>query len=164
MVRWSAQDRGAAVARRTVPRRVGFGVAGVALVGGFVLWVTLQPTPVDAPHRDLVARVLDGVHGIGVPAWFGYAQLEFTANVLLFVPLGFFLALLFPPHLGWLGAVVGIALSAVVESAQAVWLPMRYASLLDLLANGVGACAGAALGVWCVRAAMSRYEVRPSSS
>ena len=71
-------------------------------------------------------------------------------NVLAYLPFGFALVMAWP--LRWSGlrsiaATLGsaLALSLAMESAQ-IWLPTRYASVLDTFANLVGALVGSIFG------------------
>ena len=73
---------------------------------------------------------------------FGSGWLEFLANILMFVPLGLLLTLLFAHP--WRGVVLALLLSAGAELAQFV-LPSRQPSLRDVLANVAGAAIGAAI-------------------
>lgn len=79
------------------------------------------------------------------------ARQQFVSNVLLFLPLGFFLA-------GWLGhasrrfapvvlavavaGALGLLVTATVEFLQ-VWLPYRFPAGADILGNFTGALVGA---------------------
>ena len=63
-------------------------VVALAAYGSGVLMATLWPTPLDQGYEASIQKVLAVLHRNGVPAWFGYNQLEFSANVLMFVPLG----------------------------------------------------------------------------
>ncbi len=72
-------------------------------------------------------------------------------NVVAYVPLGAALVITWPAR--WsrtlkmgLTIVLATALSVSMETAQ-MWLPTRYASVSDTLANGVGTLIGALLGV-----------------
>lgn len=67
-------------------------VAGLGLVVIAVLIITLWPTPVDQGYSGTIAGVLEALHQLGVPETFGYRALEFTANIVMFVPVGFFTA------------------------------------------------------------------------
>jgi VanZ family protein len=128
--------------------RVRFTVVSVLLAAYLlgILIVTLTPTPVDRPHEGTLSRVIEEMHGRGLGGWVGYTQLEFAGNVLLFLPAGFLAALLLPRRDWWLAAVLAPAFSALLECAQAVFLPDRVSSVRDVLANGAGGAAGAALG------------------
>lgn len=131
------------------------GAIGLLVVLGVALAITLYPSPVDAGHRSTVAAVLDWLHSIGVPDTFQYVQLEFAANIVMFVPLGLFfalyvsgrwvLALLFPP-----------LLSFVIEMTQYLLLPARFADVSDIIANSLGGWIGVALAAVIVFAARGR--------
>jgi len=92
-------------------------------------------------------------------------RFDIVANVLAYVPLGFFVALV-PPGASRasraaLAAAVGLALSAAMETLQ--WfLPARSASTSDLIANTAGAWAGGLAGAWyahsSLRGAMRRVR------
>jgi len=75
-------------------------------------------------------------------SWFGSGWIEFAANVVLFVPLGLLLTLLFAHP--WQGVVLALLLSAGAELAQFV-IPSRQPSLRDVLANVAGAAIGAGI-------------------
>ena len=85
--------------------------------------------------------------------WFRY---DFALNVIAYVPLGFFVALsprrARPAARIALPGVVGFVLALMMESLQ-MFLPLRIASVVDLIANTIGALAGGALG-----AALARSE------
>jgi hypothetical protein len=92
--------------------------------------------------------------------WFGSGWVEFTANILLFVPLGFLLTLIARPH--WLGVVIGLLVSAAVELVQIV-IPSREASLRDVLSNTCGAAVGAGLA-WLLVLRRVSHPVRGESA
>jgi VanZ family protein len=76
-------------------------------------------------------------------------RFDIVANVLAYVPLGCFVALVPPRAPAALRAIVavlaGVALSAAMETAQ--WfLPTRGAGVTDLAANAVGALVGGLAG------------------
>ncbi|KQO62319.1 VanZ family protein [Curtobacterium sp. Leaf261] len=118
------------------------GLIAMAVAGGLILF---WPTPVDASVDPVLERVLAALHRHGVPGWFDYDVVEFSANVLLFVPLGAFVTSVLGRPLWWAGGVVGLAASLLVEFTQAVWLTGRTASAADVLANTLGALLGGAL-------------------
>ena len=94
--------------------------------------------------------ILDAVTGwilgnLGLTS-FGSGWIEFTANILMFVPLGFLLTLLLRHH--WWGVALALVLSVLVELAQIV-IPSRQPSLRDILANVLGAAIGAGLA-WLI--------------
>ena len=145
------QARNAPATPRT--RRVATWVLGVYGVG--VLLVGFTGSPVDASAHPAILHALDLVHRIGVPAWFGYGALEFSANVVFFVPLGLLVVLRLGARRWWVGALAGLLASGAIETGQALFLPARFASFDDVLANTSGAVIGACIGVvalgWAAR-------------
>jgi glycopeptide antibiotics resistance protein len=87
---------------------------------------------------------------------FGTGWIEFIANIVMFVPLGFLLTLVFRHP--WWGVLLALVLSAAVEVVQIV-IPSRQASLRDVLANVLGAAVGALLA-WLVVLRRRRASVR----
>ncbi|ASD23154.1 VanZ family protein [Cryobacterium sp. LW097] len=124
-------------------------------IGGFllasyvvvILLATLWPTPLDQGYSAAIQKVLDVVHRNGVPEWFGYSKLEFTANVAMFVPLGFLAALLLPAKVWWLALLICPAASIAIELTQATFLAARFATATDVIANTVGAVIGTLVAV-----------------
>lgn len=119
----------------------------IVVYGVAVLLVGFTGSPVDAGVHPWILRALGAAHRLGVPDWFGYGALEFTANVLFFVPLGLLVVLLLGSRRWWVGAAAGLLVSAAIEIGQALFLPARYASVDDVLANTSGAVIGALIGV-----------------
>jgi glycopeptide antibiotics resistance protein len=107
-----------------------------------VLLVTLWPTTVDRGLDPYIQRFLQELHQRGVPQFVDYDLIEFSANIVFFIPVGFLLGILFPYRLSFLAVVAGAALSAAVEATQGLFLPGRVASLHDVLANTSGAVIG----------------------
>ncbi|NRQ49123.1 VanZ family protein [Aeromicrobium stalagmiti] len=118
------------------------GAAALYLVG--LLLVGLWPTHVDR-NLDMVNRPpttwLIDIFDLD-PAQ-GYRIGEFSANILLFIPLGA-LALALLPRLGWLRvtALAGL-FSVVIEVTQTIARPERTGSVADIVANTAGAAIGA---------------------
>ncbi len=76
---------------------------------------------------------------------------DLATNLLVYIPLGYALALRFSvpgqrPHGVVMGACAGVLVSFALESGQAL-LSGRIASNLDLLVNGLGALTGALLAL-----------------
>lgn len=117
-------------------------VLGLVLLCGTVAVITMWPHPVDQGSRGRIAELLDALHVLGVPAWFGYAQLEVLANVAIFAPLGLALGLLLPARRVWLAAVLLPLCSIAIELTQLWFLPARFATVSDVIANSVGAWIG----------------------
>jgi glycopeptide antibiotics resistance protein len=109
-------------------------LAYVAVVGVIVL------SPVS--YSGIVHAIGDWMgEALGLNG-FGTGWIEFVANILMFVPLGLLLTLVFRHP--WWGVVLALVLSAGVEIAQTV-IPSRQASLRDVVANVLGAGVGAVL-------------------
>lgn len=123
------------------------------LVGTAV--IALYPTPVDRGIDGLLFRVLRVLasHGLG---FITYARVEFSANVVLFVPLGLLLALLFGARWWWCAILLCVALSSAIELSQLAFLPERLASLGDVIANSSGGVIGALLALPWLLSARSR--------
>jgi len=122
--------------------RLGIAATLLAIYGAFVLLVVLWPTPVDRGYRASIDKVLDVLHRNGIPQWFGYGKLEFTANIAMFVPLGFLLALALPARVWWLALIIAPGFSVAIELTQGAFLSARFASGLDVLSNSIGAIIG----------------------
>ena len=108
-----------------------------------VSFVVLWPTPVDGNAAGLLQRGLGFLHGHGFPAFVSYNVVEFTSNILMFVPLGVFWFVLAPRRWRWWAPGAGFALSAIIEITQLALLPQRFATPYDVLANTLGASTGA---------------------
>lgn len=122
-------------------RRSGRTVVAIAALGVVAL-VTLAPRRIVAPARGLFTELMDAVipaSAAGLP----YAD-ERALNLVLFVPLGATLALLFSRRLWPLAIVAGLAISFGVEVAQTS-IPGRVPDPHDVLWNTLGAAAGAVL-------------------
>ncbi|MCC3292059.1 VanZ family protein [Arthrobacter sp. zg-Y1110] len=128
------------------------------LAGLFLLYIvalaliTFWPSPVDAGPAGTLRAVLAALNSRGMPGWVNYTLLESVANVVLFVPFGVLAAACLTERFAWLGAVVGMAASCAIEAGQHVFLPARYATIHDVIANSLGA----ALGTLVVYAFRSR--------
>jgi len=112
-----------------------------ALYLGLVAWITLSPEPYDRRIDGFLFRALGALHRHGGPSWITYSSVEGAANVAMFVPVGMFLVLLLGRSRWWLAIALGVALSALIETAQA-FLPTRVSDVRDLVHNGLGALVG----------------------
>lgn len=108
--------------------------------GGVLAAIAFWPVPVDRDAGS-VLRLITKI----VPL-LTYPRIEFSANVLLFAPLGFLLILLLPAR-PWLAMPVSFLVSVTIECVQAVALHERTPSILDVVANTAGACLGIVLAV-----------------
>jgi glycopeptide antibiotics resistance protein len=108
----------------------------------FILVVTLSPTQLDMSVQRLVLRFVDVLHRYGVPTWFDYAEVEFLANIIMFIPFGFMVALLFPVKMAWLAVVVSFLFSTGIEYVQREFLDERIYDVRDIVANTLGGIIG----------------------
>lgn len=124
-----------------------FAGACLTLYALFVMVTLFWPTPVDRDYHSLIQRALEIMHTRGLPDWFDYRQLEFTANIGMFVPLGFLIALLLTRRSWWIAVAASAGFSILSELGQAAFLPQRVASVADVIANSTGALVGALLAL-----------------
>lgn len=106
-----------------------------------VVVVLAWPTPVDASAAGPLRTVTRwfSAHGLG---WVTYSVIEFSANIAMFAPIGFLLALT-NQRLRWWHVVGGVAaLSTTAEIAQSLLRPDRFGTVQDVLANTAGAALG----------------------
>lgn len=108
----------------------------------FVLLVTMWPQPQQLEFDGIAARVLRALHNLGVPEVFGYNALEFTANIAMFVPLGFLLGLALARRAWWVAVFLLPGFSAAIEFTQGIALDERVSTVLDVLANTTGGYLG----------------------
>ena len=118
-------------------------VAYFAVVAAVGFW----RSPVDAPIDGTILAWLVRLHRLGVPLWVNYDLVEFTANVLFFIPIGLLVALLMPLKRWYLAIAIGVLTSCAIELGQLLLLPARYASWGDIGANSLGAVLGTAAAV-----------------
>ncbi len=120
-------------------------VARWLLVGilAAVLVIVLWPSRPDAAGQSSLEHWFADLHARGLPGWIGFGLVEFSANVVMFVPLGVLGVLARPPF----RAVVVVACCAALSVAVGLWqwllIPGRTGDYRDVMAN-IG---GAALGV-----------------
>ncbi|CAH0146274.1 VanZ family protein [Microbacterium foliorum] len=113
----------------------------------FVLLVTMWPQPEQLEFDSIAGRVLRALHNIGVPQWFGYDKLEFTANIGMFVPLGFLLGLALARSTWWVAIFLLPAFSGAIEFTQGIALDERVSTVLDVLSNTIGGYLGLLLAM-----------------
>ena len=118
-------------------------VYGVALTA-----IALWPTPVDRDAGPLLRAITDAV------PWLTYGVIEFSSNVVLFVPLGVLLTLLLPRGSLFV-PLLALLVTAAIESVQGLLLAARTPSPLDILANTAGAVLG-----WAIVLAAQRVRRR----
>lgn len=120
-------------------------VAATLLVAYLVIGALIVLWPNSGVAAASVGRMTSVLGSLGAPAWVSRAEVEFLANVLLFVPLSFlgsFLVRSFNWQ-GWL--VLGFCASGLIEFGQLLLLSGRNATVGDVVANSLGALLGALL-------------------
>lgn len=136
---------------RTGTRRRVRTVALVLLVAYLVAAVLIAfwPVPVDSGAAGLLDRVERWF------PWATYRRIEFGANVLFFVPLGWLLSILLDRS-RYLVLPIGMVMTIAIEAIQGELLDQRTASIYDVLANTTGTCIGI-----LVAAALTRRAAAP---
>ncbi|MFB2581010.1 VanZ family protein [Herbiconiux sp. P15] len=120
-----------------------------------VLVVVAWPTPVDRGASRAIVRVLQALHDRDVLMFIGYRQVEFLSNVGMFVPLGLLIGIVLGRRFWGFAVLIGFGLSVGIEVCQAVFLPERFATVDDVIANTSGALVGALVaGVFFLRRAV----------
>lgn len=96
--------------------------------------IAIWPVPVDRGAGGLLVTI-----GRVIPI-LTYARIEFTANILLFVPLGVLLTLILSRR--YLVVPISFVTTVAIESVQGIALDLRTPSVMDVVANVTGACLG----------------------
>ncbi|WP_368498789.1 VanZ family protein [Herbiconiux sp. A18JL235] len=119
-------------------------VAAVLLVlyGLGVAFVVFWPSPVDSASRSDLLHLIAQLHAQGLPRSIGYQQIEFAANVGMFVPLGILIGLVLGRRWWWLALLICAAASTSIEFVQYLLLPHRFATYRDVVANTFGGALG----------------------
>lgn len=104
----------------------------------------------------IVAWLADGAASLGMPRAEAATVIEFTLNIVLFVPFGVLVALAWRALPPALVIALGGATSLAIEFVQMA-LPTRYPTVSDLVANTLGTVVGC-LVVAVVTAAAQRTQ------
>ncbi|WP_298740537.1 VanZ family protein [uncultured Microbacterium sp.] len=130
-----------------------------ATYGIFLAFVAFWPSPVDKPVASLLNRVIAELHERGVPAFVDYGFIEFSANIVLFIPVGVIFGLMVPLRFTLIALLLGPAVSGAIELGQHFLLAARYATPTDVIANSLGATVGVFLAV-AIRAIVAIRDER----
>lgn len=84
-----------------------------------------------------------------------YSRIEFSANILLFVPLGLLLTFILESD-RWLVMPIAFLTTVTIETGQAIALAARTPSVLDIVANTAGACLGIVIAVFAEKLGRAR--------
>jgi len=76
----------------------------------------------------------------------GYAAVEFTANIVMFVPFGVLVRLATARPSWWMILALGFLTTVTIELTQLA-LPSRFSTVSDVIANTLGTAVGLA-AVW----------------
>lgn len=109
--------------------------------------IAFWPVPVDRGAENLLSHLFAWLYRHDAPAWLDYHFLEFSANIVLFVPVGLFVVILAGARRWWLGLLAGVGASVFIELGQLLFLPARFATVDDVIANSTGAALGTLLAV-----------------
>lgn len=120
--------------------RVLFAIYALAL-----MVVGFYPVPVDRGVSPMLGRFVLWMQQYALG--FSYEIVEFTANVLWFVPLGLLGVLAVGRRWWWLVLLGGAAVSTAIEAGQWLLLPERTPTPVDVIANTLGVAIGVALAV-----------------
>jgi glycopeptide antibiotics resistance protein len=119
------------------------------------------PVPVDRGVSPLVGEFVLFMQRYILP--FTYETVEFTANVLWFVPFGLLGVLALGRRWWWLVLLLGAAVSTAIEAGQWLLLPERTPTPVDVVANTVGTAIGVAIAVgWLLIRERRPTHGRPS--
>ena len=113
----------------------------------FVGFITLSPHMPGASLTRRFARwIVRKANERGVD-WVDFLTIEFFGNILMFIPLGFFAALLVSRRAWWTLLLMGTAFSAFIEFYQATFLSDRVPEVRDLISNTTGFLIGATVAI-----------------
>jgi glycopeptide antibiotics resistance protein len=117
-----------------------FAVVATLVYLAVIAGLTLGPQPTNGLTQRISLLIVADVDRF-VASGFTYADLEFCSNIALFAPIGLLLVLLFGRRRWWVAVLVCVAMTVLIESAQA-FIPSRVSDPRDLLANSIGALIG----------------------
>jgi len=109
---------------------------------GTLAWLTLTPSSNSDRAFSLLQLIVRELQSHSGTDFLSYANVEFLANIALFVPMGVFVVLLLGRRLWWVGIFAGILASCWIELAQGIWLSDRVSDPRDLVSNGLGTMLG----------------------
>ena len=92
-------------AKHQTLHRISLCFVGAYLVA--LVLIVFWPTPVDRPAAGTLHSLIVWIHSHGVPTFIGYNTIEFTANIVMFVPMGIIASGWIKK--AWLGAALGAA-------------------------------------------------------
>jgi glycopeptide antibiotics resistance protein len=109
-------------------------------------WVTLGPQPTGLVRASGLWQLLALFRDHPSLDWISYSDIEFTANVAMFGPIGLLLLFLLGRGRWWAALLAGPLLSLAIETAQ-LFIPGRVSDVRDLMSNSLGAVLGVVAGL-----------------
>lgn len=109
--------------------------------------IVFLPAPEAGRITGLVRIFAELVAMWGVPREPAAVVFEFLANVVLFVPFGLLVSIVWPRWSPWLVIGLGCLMSIAIELVQFA-LPTRFPTVSDVIANTTGAAIGYLLVAW----------------
>jgi glycopeptide antibiotics resistance protein len=103
--------------------------------------ITFWPGPPDPDGQRALKVFLLRAHMNGLPLWITFGKIEFGANIVMFLPIGFFGALALP-RFRWIVVPAALSASVAIEAVQAARMPERVGTPRDVVANLLGAVGG----------------------
>lgn len=125
---------------------------------GFLVWL---PAPEAVEVTGIIADIARWLGQFGLPFEPTWTVLEVAANVALFVPFGLLAMTAYREMRVWSTTLAALATSCVIEGVQ-LFLPTRFSTVSDLVANTAGGLLGA-LGVWLWRRRRARRTPQRAS-
>lgn len=138
-----AEHRGTS-ARDAKPPLRRLGIVGLAITAPLALLLTLWPTHLLMRAKPQVVRGIEWFHDRDLFEWIYWTRLEVLANVAMLVPIALLLTFVLGARRWWIAVALCAAASLGVELVQ-YSMPGRVASVLDVVANSLGALIGALL-------------------
>lgn len=104
-------------------------------------FVAFSPVRIDSEAGALIRQITAEYPALT------HSRIEFFANVLLFVPFGYFVTLIL--RQGYLALPIAVVCAVAIELTQDMFLAARVGSMRDVVANVAGACVGIVLAaIW----------------
>lgn len=110
----------------------------------------LAPRPIDLGFTPWLRWLIAFAQQHGLPGWLDYDVVEYTAHVVLLVPIGILSVVAIGRRLAWLALMAAVGLGAALEYGTSVAHGDDGASGLDLWLNALGVLLGALTGWWAL--------------
>ncbi|MGP5699917.1 VanZ family protein [Glutamicibacter arilaitensis] len=105
-----------------------------------VCLVGFWPTPIDGSMGGAVESALSWLHRHGMPKFIDYNFIEFSSNILFFVPMGMIMGLWIKRKIATI--LISTYVSIAIEVIQELVLPQRFSTVFDIVANTFGSAIG----------------------